>query len=43
MQIKQKPKNKTKTSEQKTTKTKVFRASKLLRGGKLFVLRFLKN
>ena len=41
MQIKQKPTNKTKTSKQKTTKTTVFHAQKLLRGGgESFVLRF---
>ena len=32
-QIKPKPTNKTKTSEQKTTKAAFFRAQKLLRGG----------
>ena len=31
-QIKPKPTNKTKTSEQKTTKATIFRAEKLLRG-----------
>ena len=39
----QKPTNKTKTSKQKTTKATIFRAEKLLRGGKLFILRFLKK
>ena len=39
-QIKPKPTNKTKTSEQKTTKATFFRAQKLLRGGKLVILRF---
>ena len=42
-QIKLKPTNKTKTSEQKATKATVFGAQKLLRGGKLFVLLFLKK
>ena len=40
MQIKPKPANKTKTSEQKTTEATIFRAQKLLREGKSFVLRF---
>ena len=39
-QIKPKPTNKTKTSEQKTIKATFFRAQKLLRGGKLVILRF---
>ena len=44
-QIKPKPTNKTKTSEQKTIKATVFHAQKLLRGGKSFALWgfFLKN
>ena len=42
-QIKPKPTNKTKTSEQKTIKATIFRAEKLLRGGKMFILSFLKN
>ena len=36
--MKPKPTNKTKTSEQKTTKGTVFNAQKLLRGRKLFIL-----
>ena len=40
MQIKTKPTNKTKLSKQKTTKAVVFGTQKLLRGGKLFILRF---
>ena len=39
-QINQKPIYKTKASEQKTIKATIFRAEKLLRGGKLFILRF---
>ena len=35
-----KPTNKIKLSEQKTTKATIRFAEKLLRGGKLFVLRF---
>ena len=42
-QIKPKPTNKTKTSEQKTIKATIFRAEKLLRWGKMFVLSFLKK
>ena len=42
-QIKPKPTNKTKTSEQKTIKATIFRAEKLLRGGEMFILTFLKN
>ena len=41
--IKQKPTNKTKTSEQKIAKATVFRTQKLLRGEESFVFRFLKN
>ena len=41
--MKLKPTNKTDTSKQKTTKTTVFCEQKLLRGGKLFILRFLKK
>ena len=37
MQIKLKPTSKPKLSEQKTTKATIFRAQKLLRGGKSFV------
>ena len=40
-QIKSKPTNKTKTIEQKTTKTTVFCAQNLLRGGKFVILLFL--
>ena len=40
MQIKTKPTNKTKLSKQKTAKAVVFGTQKLLRGGKLFILRF---
>ena len=39
-QIKPKPTNKTKTSEQKTTKATCFRAQKLQRGRKLIILDF---
>ena len=39
-QIMPKPTNKIKLSEQKTTKATIRFAEKLLRGGKLFVLRF---
>ena len=39
-QIKPKPTNKTETRKQKTTKATFFRAQKLLRGGKLVILRF---
>ena len=39
----QKPTNKTKASEQKTTKATVYRAQKLLRGGKSFALSFLQK
>ena len=39
-QIKPKPTNKIKTSQQDTTKTTSFHAEKLLRGKKLFILRF---
>ena len=42
-QIEPKPTNKIKLSEQRTTKATFFRAEKLLRGGKLFILRFLKR
>ena len=42
-EIKSKPTNKTKLSKQKTTKATIFRAQKLLRGGKLVILRFLKK
>ena len=42
-QIKPKSTNKTKISEQKTTMATIFRAQKLLREGKLFILRFLKK
>ena len=42
-QIKPKPTNKTKLNEQKTTKATIFCAEKLLRGGKLFLLHFLKK
>ena len=42
-QIKPKPTNKTKISEQKQQRQTRFRAEKLLRGGKLFILRFLKK
>ena len=34
---------KTKTSEQKTTKTTIFREQKLLRGEKFFILRFVST
>ena len=37
---KPKPTNKTKLSKQKTTKTTIFRAEKLLRMVKLFILQF---
>ena len=40
MQIKTKSTNKTKLSKQKTTKAVFFGTQKLLRGGKLFILRF---
>ena len=39
-QMKQKSTNKTKTSEQESIKATIFRAEKLLRGGKSFILRF---
>ena len=39
-QIKPKRTNKTKLSEQKTTKATTFGAQKVLRGRKLFILRF---
>ena len=42
-QIKQKPTNKIKTSEQKIAKATVFCAQKLLRGEESLVFRFLKN
>ena len=42
-QIKSKRTNKTKLSEQKTTKATIFRAQKLLRGEKLVILRFSKK
>ena len=42
-QIKPKPTNKTKTSEQKTTKGTIFNAQKLLRGRKLSILSFFKK
>ena len=42
MQIKSKPTNKTKLSEQKTTKATIFCTQKLLRERKMVVLRFLK-
>ena len=42
-QIKTKPTNKTKLSEQKTTQATIFCAEKLLRGGKFVILRFLKK
>ena len=41
--MKPKPTNKTKTREQETTKATVFCAQKHLRGGKLFISRFLKK
>ena len=40
MQIKPKPTNKTKLSQQKTTKATIFHEQKLLRGGRLFILHF---
>ena len=40
---KSKPTNKTKLSEQETTKATIFRAQKLLRGRKLVILRFIKK
>ena len=40
MQIKQKPTNKTKTSEQKTIKATIFCAGKLLNEGKSLILHF---
>ena len=40
---KQKPISKTKLGKQKATKTTIFCAEKLLRGGKLVILHFLKN
>ena len=43
MQIKSKLTNKTKLSEQSTTKATIFDPQKLLRGGKLVILRFLKK
>ena len=43
MQIKPKTTNKTKISEQKATKATSFCTQKLLRGGKLFMLLFLKK
>ena len=42
-QIKSKPTNKTKLSKQKTTKATSFCAQKLLTGGKLVILHFLKK
>ena len=42
-QIKTKPTNKTKLSEQKTTGETIFCVEKRLRGGKLFILCFLKK
>ena len=42
-QIKPKPTNRTKISQQKITKATIFCAQKLLKGRKSFVLRFLKN
>ena len=42
-QIKPKPTNKTKLSEQKATKTTIFCAEKLLKGWNLVILRFLKK
>ena len=39
-QIKPKPTNKTKTTEQKTTKATIFCTQKHLKDGKLFTLRF---
>ena len=42
-QIKPRPTNKTKISKQKATKATRFCAQKLLRGEKLFILRFFKK
>ena len=42
-QIKPKPTNKTKTSKQKTIKAIFFCAQKVLRGGEVVILRFLKK